>query len=64
LITLIFRCARLNASRGQAAPPYSIHIDVSTKIIATLWLFFRCGAPIIFVELSGNWEKGAEHRNI
>jgi len=52
---MIFRCA---------APPVTILIIVSTKIIATLWLIFQVQSTGNLCRiLSGDEDKGAEHRS-
>jgi len=53
---IIFRCS---------APPVSILIDFSTKIIATLWLNIQVRSTGNLCRiLFGDGDKGAEHRNI
>ena len=53
---IIFRCA---------APPISILTDISTKIIATLWLDIQVRSTGNLCRiLSGDGDKGAAHRDI
>jgi len=53
---IIFRCA---------TPPVSFLIDVSTKIVATLWLIFQVRSTGNLCRiLSDDVNKGAAHRNI